>query len=86
MGILAGCWYFDWSGPVEVEVAKCVRQLLNVELGQGRVILGHEEVRWEHTTLGGRSWRHVEVKLLAVTGSIVLHETFVDDAARWRIG
>lgn len=73
VSILAGCRYFDWSGPIEVEVAECVCQLLDVELGQRRVVLGHKEVCRKDAPLVSRSWSHVEVELLAVTRAIVLN-------------
>ena len=32
MSILARGWYLNWTGPVEVEVAKCKGQVLKVHL------------------------------------------------------
>lgn len=51
VSILAGSWNFDWACPVEVEVAKCKRQLLDVDLRKSGVILGNKEVSWQNTTL-----------------------------------
>lgn len=32
VSVLAGSWHLDWTRPVEVEVAECKRQVLNVDL------------------------------------------------------
>ena len=32
VSVLAGCWHFDWTSPVEVEMTERVRQLLDVKL------------------------------------------------------
>ena len=34
VSVLAGCWHFDWTSPVEIEVAERVCQLLDVQLGE----------------------------------------------------
>ena len=44
VGVLARSWHFDWTCPVEVEVAEGEGQLLNLNASQGGVILRHEEV------------------------------------------
>lgn len=79
--VLARSWNLDGTCPVEVEVTQCESQVLNVQLFQTRIVLGHVEVGWENTSLSGVGWCQVKVKLGLVTFSSVLDETFVDNAA-----
>ena len=53
VSILAWCGYLDWTGPVEVEVAEGVRQLLDVHLGEVRLVEWHVEVGWQDASLVG---------------------------------
>jgi len=34
MSVLTGSWDLDWTSPVKVEMAECVRQMLQLSLGQ----------------------------------------------------
>ena len=72
VSILAGSWNFDWACPVEAEVAKCKRQLLDVDLRKSGVVLGNKEVSWQNTTLRCWGWSQEEIKLLAFS-SLVLN-------------
>ena len=62
VSVLARCRHFDWTSPVEVEMAERVRQLLDVNLGKIRLIEWNVEVCWQDTSLVGRSWSHEEIK------------------------
>lgn len=84
VSILAGSWHFDRTCPVEIEVAQCVSQVLKLLLSKVRVILRHEEVSWQNTSLVRRSRCQEKVKLLGPT-SMFLNKTLIDDAARRRI-
>ena len=53
VSVLARCGDLDRSSPVEVEMAKSVGKLLDVNLGQIGVVLGHEEMRGENAALVG---------------------------------
>jgi hypothetical protein len=44
VSILARSRDFDWTSPVEIEVAEGIGQLLNVDLRQSRLVQGHVEV------------------------------------------
>lgn len=80
VSVLTRSGHFNRTGPVEVEVAQRVRQMLQLLLSEVRVVLRHKEVRWQHTALGGRSRRQEEIKLLGL-GAVLLNETLVNDAA-----
>lgn len=62
MCVLARSRYFDTPRPVKVEVAQRIRQTLDVELSQARVVLRHVEVGWEYTALVRFRWSQVEVE------------------------
>ena len=81
VSILAWCWHLDWTGPVEVEVAQRVRQLLDVRLGEARLVKRNMEVSGQDATLIGRSRSHEEIIGSAFTlVSTALDESLVDDA------
>lgn len=44
VSILARSRDFDWTSPVEIEVAEGIGQLLNVDLRQSRLVQGYVEV------------------------------------------
>lgn len=62
VSILAGSWHLDRTGPVVVEVAQSVGQLLKLDLSEGALVEGHMEVGRKHTALVGSRWHHEEVK------------------------
>lgn len=66
MGVLAWCWDFDWTSPVEVEVAQSEGQLLYVHFGELRLVLGDVKVGWQNATLSSCGWRHIEVEGLSL--------------------
>ena len=53
VSVLARCRHLDWTGPVEIEVAEGVRQLLDVHLGEVRLVEWHVEVSWQDASLIG---------------------------------
>ena len=53
VGILTGSWHFDRTGPIVVEVAESVGQLLQVDLSEGALVEGHMEVGGKYTALIG---------------------------------
>jgi len=73
MSVHAWCGHLDGSRPVEVEVAQGEGQVLDVKLGQARVVLATEEMSWQHAAHVNLNSAHVEVKLaLLATGNQVL--------------
>lgn len=59
--------------------------MLDVDSAEVGVILRDVEVGRQHATLGGGSWRHEEVKLLAADCVLRLTKLCVDDAATGRV-
>ena len=53
VSVLTRCRHLDWTSPVEVEVAEGVRQLLDVHLGEVRLVEWHVEVGWQDASLVG---------------------------------
>ena len=80
VSVLTRSGHFNGTSPVEVEVTQRVRQMLQLLFSEVRVVLGHKEVRWQHTALGSRRRRQEEIKLLGL-GTVLLNETLVNDAA-----
>lgn len=73
MGILARSRHFNGSSPVKVEVAERESKLLDVRLGELRLVERNMEVSWQDTTLVRRSWSHEEIEdfvFSLVTGSL----------------
>lgn len=64
VSILTRSRHFDRTGPIKVEVAQCVRKVLQLLLREVGVILRHKEVSWQNTSLIRRGRRQEEVKLL----------------------
>ena len=62
VGILAGCRDFDWTSPVEVEVAERVRQLLQLVLAERRLVQRYVEVSRQDAALVGPRWHHEEIE------------------------
>ena len=85
VSILAWSGHLDGSSPVEVEMTKRVSQLLNVNLGQGRVVLWHEEMGRQNATLVGRCWGHVEIELLIIARTVALDEASINDTSGRRV-
>ena len=81
VGVLARCRYFDWAGPVEIEVTECKRQRLNFQLRQVRVVFGNVEMSRQHTALSCVGGGQEEIKDTLAFSAIVFNETLVDDAA-----
>ena len=59
-------------------------QLLNLELGEGRLVQRHKEMRWAHASLCTFDRDEEEIKLL-VRLQRLLNQVAVDDAAAWWI-
>ena len=78
MSILAGCWNFDWSRPIEVKVAKSVRQMLQLNSGERRRVLRHVEMRRQDTALVGSGRGQEEVKVII---GVTLDEALINYAA-----
>ena len=85
VSVLTGRWNFDRTGPVEVEMTKCKSQMLDIKLWKTWVVLRHEEMSGQNTTLGSWCRSEEKIKLLAFS-SLVFDETFVDNASTRRIG
>ena len=66
--ILARSRDFDWTSPVEIEVAEGIGQLLNVNLCQSRLVQRYVEVSGQHATLVSRGRCHEEVKYFVFFG------------------
>lgn len=83
MSVHAGSWHLDRSRPVEVVVAQVECQLLKLDLGEGWLVQGHEEVRWTHAPLITFDWDEEEVKVFALVVAF-LDKLAIDDApTRW---
>ena len=66
MRIHARGGYLDGTCPVEVVVAQCEDQLLQLELRQVGLIHGHMEVRRLLASLCPSDWEKEEVELIPV--------------------
>ena len=62
VGVLAGCWDFDWTGPVKVKVAERVCQLLQLILAERRLVQRYVEVSRQDAALVGPRWHHEEIE------------------------
>ena len=76
--------HLDWAGPVEVVMTQVECQLLNLELGEGRLVQRHEEVSGTHATLCTSDGNEEEIKFF-VRLQRLLNQVAVDDAAAWWI-
>jgi len=85
--VLARRRHFDWTGPVEVEVAQSKGQLLQLNLRQVGVVLGDMEVSRQHATLRRvrRCQEEIENSARVVFASFIFNKTRVNDAARRRV-
>lgn len=54
--------HLDGTSPVEIVVAQGEGQLLELNLAQVRLVLGHEEVRWSHAALSTLDGHQEEVE------------------------
>ena len=76
--------HLDWTSPVEVVMAQVECQLLNLELGEGRLVQRHKEMRGAHASLCTFDRDEEEIKFL-VWLQRLLNQVAVDDAAAWWI-
>ena len=84
MCVHARGWHLDWAGPVEVVMTQVECQLLNLELGERRLVQRHEEVCGTHATLCTFDGNKEEIKFF-VRLQRLLNQVAVDDAAAWWI-
>ena len=78
VSILAGCWNFDRSRPIEVKVAESVRQMLQLNSGERRRVLRHVEMCRQDTALVGSGRGQEEVKVII---GVTLDEALINYAA-----
>jgi hypothetical protein len=82
----AGSGHLDGAGPIEVVVAQGEGKLLELNLGQGGLVEGHEEVSGAHAALGAFDGHEEKVKLVVSAGGRgALNKISVDDATRGRV-
>ena len=62
VSVLTGRWHLYGSGPVEIEVAECVGQLLQLDLLESGLVEWHMEVCRQHTPLVSPRRHHEEVE------------------------
>ena len=86
VSVLAWRRHLDGTAPVEVEVAQVVGQRLQLLLVHLRVVVGHKEVHWQHTSLRSLLADEEEVVGVVVVFSSALDDLGVDDGSRRRIG
>lgn len=84
VGIHAWGRHFDGTGPIEVVVTKGKCQLLELNLGQGRLIERHIEVGWSLTSLGALDWDKEKIELF-LSRAAGFDKVTVDDATTGRV-
>ena len=78
--------HLDWASPVEVIVAQVERELFKLELGQRRLVQGHEEVSRTHAALSSLHGHQEEVELtVSALSRRALNQVSIDDAATRRV-
>jgi len=84
VGIHAWGRHFNGTSPIEVIVTKGECQLLELNLGQGRLIERHIEVGWSLTSLGALDRNEEEIELF-LGRAAGFDEVTVDDASTGRV-
>jgi hypothetical protein len=78
--------HLDGAGPVKIAEAQSEGQLLQLNLGQGGLVEGHEEMSGAHATLSALDGHEEEVKLVvSASARGALNKVSVDDATRGRV-
>ena len=80
VGVHARGGHLDRASPVEVVMTQVEGQLLNLELGEGRLVQGNEEVRGTHASLSASDRNEEEIEFF-VRLLRLLNQVAVDDAA-----